>query len=147
MSSLAGGGGSIPGNLDLKTLEYETEEKRRLVRRRFFLVFVFFFSFLYPLLLLLLLLSFWVVHIKNKIRGFFWFFLFLSILPAFSSQGRLSVSQRRMELEVFCYKKRVETKKKERIWKGGEKDSRRKKERRGKKEQGEKRGKNPRFSF
>lgn len=86
LSSLAGGGGSIPGNLDLKTLEYETEEKRRLVRRRFFLVFVFFFSFLYPLLLLLLLLlSFWVVHIKNKIRGFFGFFFscqFCLLFPA-----------------------------------------------------------------
>ena len=111
-------------------------------------MFVFFFSFLYPLLLLLLLLlSFWVVHIKNKIRGFFWFFLFLSILPAFSSQGRLSVSQRRMELEVFCYKKRVETKKKERIWKGGEKDSRRKKERRGKRNKEKKGEKTQGFLF
>jgi len=49
-------------------------------------VFVFFFSFLYPLLLLLLLLlSFWVVHIKNKIRGFFGFFFscqFCLLFPA-----------------------------------------------------------------
>ena len=148
LSSLAGGGGSIPGNLDLKTLEYETEEKRRLVRRRFFLVFVFFFSFLYPLLLLLLLLlSFWVVHIKNKIRGFFGFFFSCQFCLLFPAKDVFLFLRGEWNWRFSVTKKGLKQKKKERIWKGGEKDSRRKKERGGKKEQGEKRGKNPRFSF